>query len=100
MCDAKHMSCQYKPSSLHVLLFALDLHSINEYVGRDIPCATDEDTSVSVGVSGQCPLPGEEVVTGLGITGIAENYLFNVVMVIALQVLFRVGAYVLLRRFR
>lgn len=35
---------------------------VNEYQGRDIPCATD-DVSISIGAeSGQCPLPGEEVI--------------------------------------
>jgi ABC-type multidrug transport system permease subunit len=71
---------------------------INEYAGRDIPCAEGVDISISIGSPGQCPLPGEEVIAALGISGVATNYWFNIGMVLALQVIFRVFAYVLLRR--
>ena len=74
--------------------------SINEYEGRDIPCSADEDSVTTGGLSGQCPLPGEEVIANLGITGINESFWFNVGMVIVLQFLYRIGAYVLLRRSR
>jgi len=72
---------------------------INEYEGRDVPCATD-DVSVSVGVTDQCPLPGEEVIAGLGIDGVTEGFWFNIGMVVALQLAFRVSAYALLRHKR
>lgn len=68
---------------------------INEYQGRDIPCSDSEEGAVTIG---ECPLPGEEVLHGLGITGIAENYWFNVGMVVVLQLVFRFAAYWLLRR--
>ena len=70
---------------------------INEYEGRDIPCANADELVVTIGVTGQCPLPGEEVIDGLGITGISEGFWFNAGMVIALQFLFRISAYLLLR---
>lgn len=73
---------------------------ISEYEGLDIPCSDDEDVAVTVGVSGECPLPGEEVIAGLGIYGIAQNFWFNIGMVILLQILFRIGAYIILRRSR
>jgi hypothetical protein len=37
----------------------------NEYEGRDIPCATGDVTVTSIGTSGECPLPGEEVIAGI-----------------------------------
>jgi hypothetical protein len=70
---------------------------INEYEGRDISCTSD-DVAVTIGNSGACPLPGEEVIQSLGIEGVAESYWFNVGMVIALQIVFRIAAYVFLRR--
>lgn len=70
---------------------------INEFEGRDIPC-TEDDIAVTIGTSDECPLPGEEVIRSLGIEGVAENYWFNVGMVIGLQVLFRLAAYLFLRR--
>jgi hypothetical protein len=73
-------------------------NSINEYEGRDIPCAAD--VSVPVGVTGECPLPGEDVISGLGIDGVTDGFWFNIGMVILLQFLFRIGAYMLLRRSR
>jgi hypothetical protein len=72
------------------------LNSIAEYEGRDIPCA--DSASVTDNFSPQCPLPGEEVMAGIGIHGITESFWFNVGMVILLQFLFRIGAYILLRR--
>lgn len=72
---------------------------INEYQGRDIPCAEDS-VAITIGSSGECPLPGEVVLADLGIRGVVESYWFNIGMVALLQVLFRIGAYVLLRRAR
>jgi hypothetical protein len=69
--------------------------SIAEYEGRDVPCA--DSASVTDNFS-QCPLPGEDVVAGIGIHGITTEFWFNVGMVILLQFLFRIGAYILLRR--
>lgn len=72
---------------------------INQYQGLDIPCSSDSSLSVSVGGGhSQCPLPGEDVISSLGITGVADNYWFNIGMVIALQVVFRIAAYAWLRR--
>lgn len=73
---------------------------INEFEGRYIACSEDSDVSVSVGLSDSCPVPGEEVIAGLGIEGATEGFWFNVGLVIALQAMFRVGAYILLRRSR
>lgn len=70
---------------------------INEYEGRDIPCAEGE-ASIQIGLSESCPLPGEEVIAGLGINGVAEGFWFNVSLVILLQIVFRVAAYFILRR--
>jgi hypothetical protein len=72
--------------------------SIAEYEGRDIPCA--DSTSVTDNFGTTCPLPGEDVVTSIGIHGITTDFWFNIGMVIALQFLFRIGAYILLRRTR
>lgn len=73
-------------------------YSINEYEGRDIPCSGD--VSVSVGSGVECPQPGEEVIAGMGIYGVTGSFWFNVGMVVVLQVVFRFGAYILLRRSR
>jgi hypothetical protein len=70
---------------------------INEYDSRDIPCATG-DVAVKIGNSDACPLPGEEVISSLGIEGVAESYWFNIGMILFLQILFRVAAYGFLRR--
>jgi ABC-type multidrug transport system ATPase subunit len=70
---------------------------INEYGGRDIPCTTD-DITVQIGNSNACPLPGEEVIDSMGYQGVAESYWFNIGMIMLLQILFRVAAYVSLRR--
>ena len=68
---------------------------INEFEGRDIPCA--DDVAITIGETGQCPLPGEEVIAGLGIQGVSDGFWFNLGMVVALQFLFRIAAYALLR---
>lgn len=70
---------------------------ITEYRGRMIPCVND--VSVSIG-SGICPLPGEEVYKSIGVTGIISHLWFDFLMLILLQLLFRIGAYTLLRRSR
>jgi ABC-type multidrug transport system permease subunit len=70
---------------------------INEYSGRDIPC-TDDTVAITIGNTGACPLPGEEVFHSLGIEGVAESYWFNIGMIIVLQILFRIAAYAFLRR--
>jgi hypothetical protein len=70
---------------------------INEYDSRDIPCANG-DVAMKIGPSDACPLPGEEVISSLGIEGVAESYWFNIGMIMVLQILFRIGAYVSLRR--
>jgi len=69
---------------------------VNEFAGRDIPCAT-EDLAVA---TTSCPFPGSEVIAGIGIYGVAENFWFNVCMTILLQIIFRVFAYIILRRVR
>jgi hypothetical protein len=92
--DARHNQIRS-----HVLYFSCYLR-ISEYEGLEIPCSDEEDVAVTVGVSGECPLPGEEVIAGLGIYGIAQNFWFNIGMVILLQILFRIGAYIILRRSR
>ncbi len=70
---------------------------VNEFADRDIPCAED-DVAISIGNSGECPLPGETVYEGVGIEGIFASYWFNIAIVTILQVFFLAGAYGLLRR--
>lgn len=71
---------------------------VNEYGGRDIPCADDGDASIQIGATDSCPVPGEEVLASLGITGISESYWFNIGIILCLQITFRVAAYAFLRR--
>ena len=72
---------------------------INEYQGLDIPCAAG-DVAVQIGGTEECPLPGEEVIAGLGIYGVAANFWFNVGIVLIMQVAFRVASYAILRRIK
>ena len=70
---------------------------VNEYHGRLIPCAAT--VLVSVGTSSEaCPLPGDDVLASLGITGLLSDMWFNITMLIVLQIIFRVGTYILLRK--
>ena len=73
---------------------------INEYGGRDITCASDEgqDAAISIGATGECPVPGEDVLSSLGIEGISANYWFGIGILVVLQVAFRVASYIALRR--
>lgn len=74
---------------------------INEYEGRDIPCPSIDlgFSGISIGGSGdECPLPGSAVTGGLGLDGIFSNYWFNIGILAVFQIVFLVGAYVLLRR--
>jgi hypothetical protein len=84
-------------SNTQVYYFFKWAHSINEYEGRTVPCSDDVTIGISAS-SGVCPLPGEEVISSFGIHGINQNFWFNVLMMIALQVVFRLGAYAVLRR--
>lgn len=71
---------------------------INEYGGRDIPCSSD-DTAISIGgTNEECPVSGDDILEGLSITGVAANFWFNVGIVLAMQIVFRVASYVLLRK--
>ena len=71
---------------------------INEYEGRDIPCADDDITFV-IGGNEECPVSGDDVIADLGISGVVPaNFWFNVFVVVLMQIVFRVAAYVLLRR--
>jgi len=70
---------------------------INEFEGRYIPCA-EEDVTFLIGGEGECPVSGDAVVADLGISGAAVNFWFNVSIVLLMQILFRVAAYVLLRK--
>lgn len=73
---------------------------VNEFQGRDMACAAKEDAVVlAVGESiGECPVSGDDVLASMGIEGISTNFWFNVGIVLLLQLVFRVAAYVLLRR--
>lgn len=71
---------------------------VNEYAERNIPCGGERNAPIQIGVTDQCPLPGEEVLASMGISGLSEEYWFNISMMILLQVVFRVSAYVSLRR--
>jgi len=68
---------------------------ITEYSGRSIPCV--EKVTFQIG-SNICPLPGEEVIKSLGITGMQSEVWFNILMLVILQCVFRVAGYVALRR--
>jgi ABC-type multidrug transport system ATPase subunit/ABC-type multidrug transport system permease subunit len=71
---------------------------INEYEGRIVPCDAHDTVVVSIGNASTCPFPGEDVIAGLGITGVAANFWFNIGIIAALQLVFRFGAYAWLRR--
>ncbi len=73
---------------------------VNEYEGREIPCPEDNDfAGISIGGGGnECPLPGSAVYESLGLEGIFANFWFNIGVLVAFQIVFLVGAYVLLRR--
>lgn len=72
---------------------------INEYQGVDIPCADDANAAITVGSDNTlCPLPGEDVIQGLGIEGVSANFWFNIGMVTVLQIVFHSMSYILLRR--
>jgi hypothetical protein len=90
--DRLKVSIHSQQPSIARIIFS----SINEYEGRYIPCS--DDISIGVGSNDVCPYPGEDVISSLGIFGILENFWVNVAFMIALQVVFRVGAYSLLRR--
>jgi ATP-binding cassette, subfamily G (WHITE), eye pigment precursor transporter len=89
MAWSKYISfCTYGYSSLLVI----------EFDGRDIPCASD--VVLSIGDSTECPLPGKEILNSLGITGLLSNIWFNAIILIFMQVAFRCGAYLMVRRSR
>jgi ABC-type multidrug transport system permease subunit len=75
---------------------------INEFENRLIPCSTNNDESSSSGITvgeiNECPLPGNNVYESIGIDGIFANYWFNILILAIFQMLFMVGAYILLRR--
>lgn len=71
---------------------------VNEWSGNDIPCA--ETVSLQIGPQNLCPLPGDEVLQSLGITGVLSSIWFNILMLIVIQVLCRGTAYKLLRNSR
>jgi ABC-type multidrug transport system permease subunit len=70
---------------------------VNEFDGRDIPC-TEDDISISIGGSSECPLPGDLVYESVGIRGIYSNFWFNIGMLALFHIFFLIGAYGLLRR--
>ena len=70
---------------------------VNEYSDRYIPCS-DDGVSISIGFSGECPLAGEDVLDSLGIRDVSAGFWFNIGMVVLLQLIFRLAAYILLRR--
>lgn len=72
---------------------------VNEFGGRDVPCA-DGPVSVTVGDSGECPLPGEEVIASMGISGSFTNKWANVGVLVGMQIFLRAACYVMLRRAR
>ena len=70
---------------------------VNEFGGRFVPCAQSE-VAISIGQTDECPLPGDEVLVSLGMTGVSGEFWFNVAMITTLQVFFRTAAYLLLRK--
>lgn len=69
---------------------------VNEFEGREIPCAGL--TGVSIGESNDCPMPGDAVFESIGLQGVFANYWFNIVILFIFQLAFLVVAYALLRR--
>mmetsp|Transcript_12902 Transcript_12902/g.25840 ORF Transcript_12902/g.25840 Transcript_12902/m.25840 type:complete len:642 (-) Transcript_12902:356-2281(-) len=80
--------------------YAFSAQLINEFAGRDVPCAPGGNVPIAIGRMGVCPLPGEEILKSVGIEGISSNFWFNVGIVAVLQIMFRCASYVLLRRSR
>ena len=70
---------------------------VNEYEGRTIPCSSS-GSSISVGTTGQCPLPGESVYHSLGIDRVYANYWFNIGILVVLNFVLLTAAYFMLRR--
>jgi hypothetical protein len=73
---------------------------INEFEGRDIPCATNEDVAIALGgaAGGDCPVSGESVYEGVGLEGIFTSYWVNIGITAALQVFFLTAAFFQLRK--
>lgn len=72
---------------------------VNEFDGRNVPCAEDEDDiPISIGGTTECPLPGELIYESVGIDGIFASYWFSIAILAVFQVFFLTGAYLLLRR--
>ena len=65
---------------------------LNEYQGRLIPCS--ENVGVDYG-SGECPLPGEEVLKSLDMDG--QKIWFQVLILLLMQVVLRYISYIVLR---
>mmetsp|Transcript_45191 Transcript_45191/g.109367 ORF Transcript_45191/g.109367 Transcript_45191/m.109367 type:complete len:684 (+) Transcript_45191:89-2140(+) len=71
---------------------------VNEFDGREIPCADEGEVPIAIGGSSECPLPGDLVYESVGIQDIFANYWFNVGVLALFQIFFLFGAYGLLRR--
>ena len=72
---------------------------INEFMGVDIPCATADNPYLKLGeVTDICPLPGDVVVTDIGVSGVWTNVWVNIGMLCLMQFLLRFLAYCYLRR--
>lgn len=74
---------------------------INEYAGREIPCPENncELSGIAIGGSNnECPLLGDRVYENIGLDDVFASYWFNIGILAIFQVLFLVGAYVLMRR--
>jgi hypothetical protein len=69
---------------------------VTEYRDRDIPCA--DEVTFQIGSAEICPLPGNEVLNSLGITGLLSKVWFNALMLVVLQMVCRCTTYTLLRR--
>lgn len=69
---------------------------INEFAGRDIECGSDAIDNEGDG----CPLSGDDVVSGIGLSGAFTNLWLNVIIVFAIQLFIRALTYWLLRRSR
>lgn len=99
--DDMHVGVQWL-SWLSFARYGYSALVVNEYEDRFIACS-DDAASISIGLGDgdECPpggIPGEAVLESLGIRDISSNFWFNVSMVLVLQLIFRVGAYALLRR--
>ena len=65
---------------------------LNEYQGRFIPC--NDNVKMDFG-SGECPLPGEEVIEALDMDG--QEVWFQILILLLMQLMLRFLSYIILK---